>query len=288
MKIVTDRGMDLAPEQLKGLDITYAPLRFTLDGKTYSSGVDIQPDEFYELLSKSDGYPTTSQPSSGDFAEIYRELAKSGEEILSVHISSGLSGTINSARLGAQMVPEAKVSFIDSFTLSCPFGWQVQTAALAIKAGWSVDQITKKLAEINAKSWGIFTVATMKYLIHGGRISHIKGLMASVLNIKPIITVEKERGTYVTMGQEFSLNKAIEKIADVAGKWYPEDMKLRVQPLHALNPEGAALLVEKMKQRFEIVLEPLTAIAPVLGAHTGAGLVGMAVGPLSLFTDLLP
>ncbi len=286
MKIVTDRAMDLAPSQLKGLELTYAPLRFTIDGKSYSSGVDMQPDEFYEMLSKTDSFPTTSQPSSGEFAEIYRELAKSGEEILSIHVSSGLSGTMNSARLGAEMVPEAKVIFIDSHTLSCPLGWQVEAAARAVQAGWSVEKIKAKLAEISDKANGIYTLAELKYLIHGGRISHMKALVASVLNIKPIITVEKERGTYITVGQDFTLNKAIVKIADIVTKWYTGESKLRMQPLHGKNPEGAALLVEKMKERFELVLEPLTPIAPVLGAHTGPSMLGMAVGPASLFADI--
>ncbi len=286
MKIVTDRAMDLAPSQLQGLELTYAPLRFTIDGKSYSSGVDMQPDEFYEMLSKTDSFPTTSQPSSGEFAEIYRELAKSGEEILSIHVSSGLSGTMNSARLGAEMVPEAKVIFIDSHTLSCPLGWQVEAAARAVQAGWSVEKIKAKLAEISDKANGIYTLAELKYLIHGGRISHMKALVASVLNIKPIITVEKERGTYITVGQDFTLNKAIVKIADIVTKWYTGESKLRMQPLHGKNPEGAALLVEKMKERFELVLEPLTPIAPVLGAHTGPSMLGMAVGPASLFADI--
>jgi DegV family protein with EDD domain len=286
MKIVSDRAMDLAPKQLEGLDITYAPLRFTIDEKTYASGVDMQSDQFYELISKTESFPTTSQPSSGEFAEIYRELAKTGEEILSIHVSSGLSGTINSARLGAQMVPEAKVTFIDSLTLSCPLGWQVEAAARALRAGWNLEKITAKLAEISTQANGIFTLSELKYLIHGGRISHLKGLVASVLNVKPIITVEKEHGTYVTAGQDFTLNKAIVKITDIVMKWYGEGTKLRVQPLHGKNPEGAAFLVEKMKERFDLVLEPLTAIAPVLGAHTGPTMLGMAVGPVSLFADI--
>jgi DegV family protein with EDD domain len=286
MKIVTDRAMDLAPAQLQGLELTYAPLRFTIDGKSYSSGVDMQPEAFYEMLSKTESFPTTSQPSAGEFAEIYRELAKSGEEILSIHVSSGLSGTMNSARLGAEMVPEAKVTFIDSRTLSCPLGWQVEAAARAVRAGWSLEKIKAKLAEISDKANGIYTLAELKYLIHGGRISHMKALVASVLNIKPIITVEKEKGTYITVGQDFTLNKAIVKIADIVTKWYAGETKLRMQPLHGKNPEGAALLVEKMKERFELVLEPLTPIAPVLGAHTGPSMLGMAVGPANLFADI--
>lgn len=286
MQIVTDRGMDLTPEQVKNLNLHFAPLRFTLDGKTYSSGVDIQPDEFYQLLENTDGFPTTSQPSAGDFAEIYRELARTDPEILSLHVSSGLSGTMNAARLGAQMVPEAHVTFVDSLTLSCPMGWQVEAAAKGIKAGWSMDRIVAKLAEIRSKTEGIFTLSSLKYLIHGGRISHIKGLLASVLNIKPIIGVEKEHGKYVQYGQDFTLRKSIVKMVEKLKSWYPEGSRLRVQPLHGRNPEGAAQLVEELKRHFNVIFEPLTAIAPVLGAHTGPSIVGLAVAPAEVFADL--
>jgi DegV family protein with EDD domain len=286
MQIVTDRGMDLTQDQIKNSNLHFAPLRFTLDGKTYSSGVDIQPDEFYNLLEKTDGYPTTSQPSSGEFAEIYRELAKTDPEILSLHISSGLSGTINAARLGAEMVPEAHVTFVDSLTLSCPMGWQVEAAAKGIKAGWSMEKIVAKLVEIRAGTEGLFTLATLKYLIHGGRISHIKGLLASVLNIKPIIGVEKEHGKYVQYGQAFTLQKSIIKMVEKLKSWYPEGSHLRVQPLHGKNPEAAASMVEELKRHYKILLEPLTAIAPVLGAHTGPSIVGMAVAPVELFAGL--
>lgn len=287
MKIVTDSASDLAKEQLEGLDIIVAPLRFTLDGKTYTSGVDIQPEEFYELISKTESFPTTSQPSSGEFADLYRKLAKDGEEILSVHISSGLSGTLNSAQAGAAMVPEAKVTFFDSHTLSCPLGWQVQAAALAARVGWPMEKIVAKLTEIREKSEAMFTLSTLKYLIHGGRISHLKGLVASMMNIKPIIGVEKTKGIYVTYGQDFTLKRSIHKMAEKVLHWHKEGSKLRVQPLHGKNPEGAALMVEELKKRFNLVLEPLTSIAPVLGAHTGAGLVGLAFAPTEIFSDLL-
>ena len=286
MQIVTDRGMDLTQDQIKNLNLHFAPLRFTLDGKTYSSGVDIQPDEFYNLLEKTNGYPTTSQPSSGEFTEIYRELAKTDPEILSLHISSGLSGTINAARLGAKMVPEAHVTFVDSLTLSCPMGWQVEAAAKGIKAGWPMEKIVARLTEIRAGTEGLFTLATLKYLIHGGRISHIKGLLASVLNIKPIIGVEKEHGKYVQYGQDFTLRKSIIKMVEKLKSWYPEGSYLRVQPLHGKNPEAAASMIEELKRHFKILLEPLTAIAPVLGAHTGPSIVGMAVAPVELFAGL--
>src|SRR5512135_3421960 len=181
MQIVTDNAADLAPEQLRDLEIHFAPLRIELEGKSYQSGVDLQPEEFYRLLSQTEAFPTTSQPSAGEFAALYRELAQKDPDILSIHVSSGLSGTIDAARAGAKMVPEARVTFFDSLTLSCPQGWQVEAAARAVQAGWPLDQILPRLEAIRQQATGMFTLPMLKYLIHGGRISHLKGLVASLL-----------------------------------------------------------------------------------------------------------
>jgi DegV family protein with EDD domain len=286
MQIVTDRGADLVPSQMEGLNINFAPLRITLDGVTYASGVDLQSDRFYEMLSETESFPTTSQPSAGDFADLYRRLAQTDPEILSIHISSGLSGTLNSAHAGALMVPEAHVTFFDSMTLSAPLGWHVQAAARAVRAGWSLDRILPMLESIRAQTEGMFTLSTLKYLIHGGRISHMKGLLASLLNIKPVIGVEKEHGTYTTYGQEVTLKRAIGKMVDVVAGIYSQAGHLRVQLLHGNNPESVEFLREKMISMFDCVFDPVTSIAPVLGAHTGPGMVGLSVGPLALFQDL--
>ena len=125
MQFVTDSGTDLSlsPEQLAELNIEVVPLTITLEGKSYHDGVDIQPEEFYRLLAASESLPVTSQPSAGEFAEIYRRLAAKDPDILSIHMSSGLSGTFNSAVQGAEMVPEANVTLVDTKTLSAAAGW---------------------------------------------------------------------------------------------------------------------------------------------------------------------
>ncbi len=286
MQIVTDRGADLLPEVAEKFNIHFTPLKVTLDDHTYASGVDITPDEFYKLLESTEDMPLTSQPSVGEFVEMYRQLAQTDPEILSIHISSGLSGTLNSARTAAALVPEAKVTLVDTGTLSCPQGWQVEAAARAISGGWSKERILEQLAEIRAQTEGMFTVATLKYLIHGGRISHIKGLMASLLNIKPIIGVAKTDGKYFQLGQEITLKRAILREADLVVKRFGEGAKLRVQLLHANNLPGTEWLRERLSQLFEIEWVPTISITPALGAHVGVGLVGMAVGPNALFTAL--
>jgi DegV family protein with EDD domain len=286
MQIVSDRGMDMSPEQMQGLLIHLVPLTFTLDGKSYRSGVDIQPDEFYRLLEASSSFPTTSQPSPGDFAALYRQLAATDPDILSVHISSGLSGTLNSAAQGAAMVPEARVTTWDTKTLSGAEGWQVEAAARAAKAGWPVDKTVDLMQRIRAATDTLYTLATLKYLIHGGRINHIKGLLAQVLNIKPLIGVEKEHGTYIQCGQARSLDRAILKLADTVAERFAPGTAMRFQVLHGHNPEGAAMLRERLAQLFTCTFMPIGSIAPVLGAHTGPGLVGVAFAPMEAFPQV--
>jgi DegV family protein with EDD domain len=283
VQIVSDRGMDMSREQMAGLEIHLASLRLTLDGVTYESGVDIQPDEFYVRLGASEGFPTTSQPSAGEFAALYRRLAESDPEILSIHISSGLSGTLASAQLGASLVPEARVTFFDSKTLSGALGWQVEAAARAVKAGWSKEQVLALLREVRAATETVFTVATLRYLVHGGRISHLKGLLGSVLNIKPVIGVDKVSGKYVQRGQARTLKQAVLSLAKQAQLRHAPGSALRLQVLHGNNQEGASLLRGHLSEIYDCEWLPNGPIAPVLGAHTGPGLVGLVFAPQAVF-----
>jgi len=248
--------------------------------------VDISVEEFYELLERTGEMPSTSQPSPGDFAELYRNLARTDPDILSVHISSGLSGTVNTARMGASMVPEANVTIYDTKTLSGAQGWHVEAAARAAKAGWSIDRIVTMLEQITAATDTLFTLSTLRYLIHGGRISHLKGLVASILNIKPIIGVEKVGGTYVTRGQTRTVDRAIDAIVSMVASVYPANTAMRMQVLHGLCPEGAARMRAGLDRIFQCRWLPIGPIAPVLGAHTGPGLVGVVFAPEAQFPQV--
>ncbi len=286
MIVVTDRGADLTPQQLAGLNIHFTPLTITLDGRSYISGVDIQPQEFYALLATAEGMPTTSLPSPGEFIALYRELAQLAPEIVSVHISSGLSGTYNTALEAAKMVSEARITVIDTFTLSGAEGWQVEAAARAAKAGWSVEQIRALTGQVRDASETIFTLPELKYLIHGGRISHIKGLLASLLNIKPIIGVSKQDGKYFQRDRARSFSGAVAKLVSVIGHDHASGTPLRAQVMHANNPEGAEQLRHLISQEYPCDWLPTSSIAPVLGAHTGPGLVGVVYAAQAKFPAL--
>ena len=288
MQIVTDSGTDLGlpPEQMAELDIHIVPLIVTLDGKSYREDVDIHPDEFYRLLAATDSLPITSQPSAGVFAEIYRRLAATDPDILSIHMTSGLSGTFNSAKAGAELVPEANVTHVDTKTLSAAAGWQVEAAARAAKAGWPKERILALMERISAASDSLYTLKELKYLIHGGRISHMKGLIASVLNIKPLIGVEKVNGTYVQLSQVRTFKRAVKGLVDLMAKQHAPGSALRVQVLYSHNPEGAAMLRELVDQRFDCTWLPVGPMSLVLGAHTGPSMVGVGYAPLAAFADV--
>lgn len=288
MQIVTDSGTDvgLSEEQRKHLNIHVVPLNVQLGDNVYKEGVDIKPDDFYPLLEKSEDLPTTSQPSAGEFAETYRRLAATDPDILSVHMTSGLSGTFNSAQAGAELVPEANITVMDTKTLSAAAGWQVKAAAKAIKAGWAMDAAISLMEKIGDASESLYTLKELNYLIHGGRISHMKGLIASVLNIKPLIGVEKVNGTYVQVAQNRSFKGAIKGLVDLMKKQHPAGSPLRVQVLYSHNPEGGEMLRELIDVAFECTWLPIGPMSLVLGAHTGPTMVGVAYASESVFSKI--
>lgn len=288
MQIITDSGTDLyiPTEQVTELGIYIVPLVVTLDGKSYREDVGIQPDEFYQLLAASDSLPSTSQPSVGDFAETYRRVAATDPDILSIHMTSGLSGTVNSAKAGAELVPEANVTIVDTKTLSAAAGWQVIEAARALRAGWSKEQVLALMERIGDASDSIYTLKDLQYLIHGGRISHMRGLIASVLNLKPLIGVEKVGGTYVQLGQARSFRRAVKGLVDHIANRHAPGSALRVQVLHSHDPEGAAMLRDQVDRRFDCTWLPVGPMSLVLGAHTGPSMVGVAYAPLETFADV--
>ncbi len=288
MQIVTDSGTDiyLSAEERRALSIHVVPLIVTLDGKSYREEVDITAEDFYPLLEASSNLPTTSQPSAGDFAAVYRELAQDDPDILSIHITAGLSGTFNAAKAGAEMVPEARVTHVNTKTLSAAAGWQVKAAARAVQAGWPLDRILPALQKISDASESIYTLEELKYLIHGGRISHMKGLIASMLNIKPIIGVEKQGGTYVQKGMARTFKGAIKGLVDQMLHQHPEGTRLQAQVLYALNPEGGMLLREQIEKYYPCDWQAFGPMSLVLGAHTGRSMVGAAYAAQSALPEI--
>lgn len=289
MQIVTDTGMDmyLPPELMPEIPIHVVPHTITLDGISYRSGVDIQPAELQQKLMATNSFPITSQPAGGEFADMYKKLAANGDpDILSINMSSGLSGTVNAAKAGAEMSPEANVTIVDTKTLCAVQGWQVAAAARALKAGWSKDQILALIKKIGDASESMYTLDELKYLIHGGRIGHMKGLLASMLRIRPLIGVEKAGGTYAQLGMARTFDQALHSLVDLMLKYHKAGSNLRVQVLHSYNEKAVLALREMIAPVFNCNFMPINYMSPALAAHTGPTMVGVAFASMDVFEDI--
>ena len=286
MKIVTDCASDLNKDEAEALDIQIAPLFIQFPEGEVSSN-DITPDEFYQRLKNiAPCIPTTSQPSSGLFTNIYRKLIEIGEEVISIHISSGLSGTITSANIAAAQLPGKLINMVDSLTLSGGERFQVLAAALAARAGRKKDFILDRLAKIRAATEVIYTLDTLEYLQRGGRIGRVQALAGAFLHIKPIIHVDKSDGKYSTIGKERTINKAIERIVNHIVKVYGIETPLWVSVMHGQLAEEANKLADLINEKVKIGKIEVLRISPILGVHTGPGIVGLAVVPIHLMEGL--
>ena len=284
MKIVTDSAADIPVDEIASLGITVAPLYITFPDRTVSSA-DITPDEFYNQLERlAPRIPTTSQPSQGSFLDIYNELAKFGEEILAIHVSSGLSGTIQSSRLAAKEITKPLISVVDSMTLSGGERFQVIAAVAAAKAGWATSKIISMLKGLQQKTEVIYTLETLDYLARGGRIGRVEALAGSLLKIKPVINVNKDDGKYSTVGKARTLQRAQGMIGDHLATVYG-DVPVWVCVLHGRFEAQAEALAALLRERLRCAKLEILRISPVLGVHTGPGIVGAAVVPMSLMTE---
>jgi len=287
MKIITDSAADLLQQETANLNIHIAPLFIQFPNQAEIASAEITPDAFYDRLrSIAPLVPTTSQPSPGEFMKLYRQAASEGEEVLSLHISSGLSGTYNAAMLAAQQVPEAKVTVVDTQTLSPAERFQVLAAAFAAKAGWPVQKILERLSAIRAASEAIFTLDTLDYLARGGRIGRVQALAGSILHIKPVIHVDKADGKYSTIGRARTMNHAISSISEHLAKQYDRQTPVWVTVIHGQAADRAEQLAGVLKEQLNVGKLDVIRISPVLGVHTGPGVVGAGVVPLSLFDGL--
>ncbi len=288
MRIVTDSGADMPAAEVKQLGIAVAPLLIHFpEGEIESSA--ISHDDFYDRLAAMfPQLPTTSQPSAGKFAEIYQQVAEKGEEIFSIHISSGLSGTVQSAQLGMKELADTAVTLVDTFTLSGGQRFQVLAAAWAVKSGWSKEAIVERLNQIRAKTEVIYTLETLEYLARGGRIGRVQALAGSLLKIKPVIKVDKADGKYSTVSKGRTLSKTMTGIVDHLVEQYGSETPLWVSVLHGKVPDKAEELADMVKSRLSIAKLEILRISPVLGVHTGPGIVGMAVMPMSLVDEFKP
>lgn len=290
MHIIGDSAADLPEGRWAELGVTMVPHTITLGEETLRNQLDVTSIEFYQKLAETGLMPTTSQPSPGEFVELFKKAAadSSDNDLLVITVSAGLSGTFNAAKAAVEMTDGINVTLHDSGALSAEYGWQIEAAALANQAGWERDTIIEMVSEIGSKSHSIFTLDDTKYLVHGGRISHLQGLLANILSIRPLVFVSHETGKYDQIGRARTTKKAYQGLVDYMTAIYPPDTHLHIQLVEADNKPGLAMLKELIEATYStITWRDSIAMSPVLGAHTGPTMAGLAFCPQEVF-DKLP
>lgn len=285
MQIVTDSAADLTHDEIARYNLKIVPLMINFPDQEVAAS-DITPDAFYDRLKAIvPAVPTTSQPSVGDFLKLYEPIVAAGEDVLSIHVSSGLSGTYNTAGMAARELKQGKVTTIDTLTLSCGQRYQVLAAAMGLQKGWSLDKIGERLGQIRQHTEVIYTLETLEYLARGGRIGRVQALAGSLLSIKPVIRVEDD-GKYGTFARGRTITQTISTISTHLASRYGQK-PVWAAVLHGKFQDKADTLAAELRSKLNIGKMDVLRISPVLGVHTGPGIVGACVVPLELFSDLM-
>ena len=199
IKIVTDSSVTIEPEVAKELDITIVPLSVMVDGVVYSDS-DLEEGEFFRLMQSSRNLPKTSQPPVGVFADVFDRLAEDGAQIISIHMSHALSGTVEAARQGATLA-NADVTVVDSSFTDQAMKFQVTEAAKLAKEGVSLEEILTKIEEVKEKTELYIGLSTLENLVKGGRIGRVSGLISSLLNIRVIMQMKDHQLEPIVKGR---------------------------------------------------------------------------------------
>lgn len=277
--IVTDSTADIPFSVRETLNIEVVPLKIHFGDETYLDAVTIQSDEFYQKLSQSKVLPTTSQPSPLDFVEMYKRLLKEGDtEVISIHLSAALSGTYQSASLAKSLVDEGrKITLVDSKSASYGLGMMVVAAAEAAKEGKSGEEILNLIHELRESSRIYFIVDTLEYLYRGGRIGKASALIGSLLNIKPILTID-DSGEVAPVDKVRGQKKAMGRIVELLQQDFTGG-PIEVMAAHSNSLSAAEELCALVKERFEVSSLSFTNLGPVIGTHVGPGTIAVIVNP---------
>ena len=272
--IVTDSTVNLPQSVLKDYQITVAPQIVIWDGKTYLDGVDIHPAEFYTRLSSSATMPSSSQVSPISMRDIFTKLLEDGFEVLAIMISSHLSGTMSSAIMAKEMLPDSPIELVDSLNASMALGFQVLMAARAAKNGASLQECKAIAEKARAQSGVYFVVDTLEFLHRGGRIGGASRLLGTALNLKPILTVDG--GKIEPIAKVRTQKKAFEKLLEIIGEKVDRSQMSRLSVLHANAASAADQVMSEIVNRFHPAETIMTEVSPVIGTHTGPGTIGIA------------
>jgi DegV family protein with EDD domain len=275
--IITDSTAAIPPDLAAALNITVVPLTVNWDGQTLRDGVDISYEDFYSRLTKSKTLPTTSQPSTGDFAHAYEDLLSKGYDVFALLISAGISGTCDSAQQALAHFPGKKIKVMDSRQASMPLTMAAIRVAKAAQKGATLLEIENLATDICGRVKTYFALDTLEFLHRGGRIGGAARLMGTALDLKPILTLDE--GIIKPIGKVRTFKRATKTIYEIVRKELGKNGKINYLGLVTTYESDLIQLEDDAKELFEINELITGFISPVIGVHVGPGAFGFVYLP---------
>jgi len=272
IRVVTDSTSDILPAEAEALGIDVVPLTVRFGDEQFRDGVDLGPDAFYRKLATTSVQPSTSQPTPEQFAEVYRRHVTAGDAVVSVHISSKLSGTLQSASLAAQEFPAGAVHVVDSMTVSAGLQILVRGALDDIASGRTVHEVEQRTLNRRERVGVYVLLDTLTYLQRGGRIGRAQGLVGGILNVKPLLSVRD--GEVHPEARVRSRQQGIAKIVELAAAQRPLEA---LAVFHCGAPELIDLIAPRLRADHPGIELMVGQLGAVVGTYSGPGGVGIAL-----------
>ncbi len=271
--VVTDSAACLPEELLQQYGIHVVPFGLIWGDEVLRDGIDITPEVFYHRLRTSEELPTTSQPSLGDFLRVYQPLAGKVDGIVSIHIPQALSGTVSGAQAAARLLGEMPVRVVDSGTAVMAQGFVVLAAARAAAAGAGLDEVVRAAEEMVPRVHLLAALDRLDYLARSGRVPGVVALVGSALHIAPVFTIQQGHVTVVARARSKrrALKSMLDRMAELTRR-----RPTHAAVFHADVPDEAESLRAQVADRFNCMELYVTEFTPVMGSHTGPGVLGVA------------
>ena len=271
VQVVTDSTSDISPQDAEELGVAVVPAIVAFGDDVFRDRVDITPSEFYERLVNSRDFPKTSQPSVEAFATVYREIAANGDDIASIHVSSKLSGTLNSASIASETSElETRIELLDSYTAGVGLRAVVEAAAAQAREGAPLEEVTAAARSVMARCRVVVAVDTLEYLQKGGRIGRASAFLGSALRIKPLIQIDG--GEVAPFDRVRTRSKAVKRLEEVA----LEDLTLeKLFVIYSDNDTSATELVEHVSPHLPHTRIEVIQTGPTVGAYLGPNALGI-------------
>ena len=274
IKVVTDSTSDLPADVAESLGIEVVPLNVHFGSDVYKDRVNLMPDTFYDKLINGDVLPTTSQPSVGEFIDVYERLGSDADGIVSVHISEKLSGTMNSARLASQQAnADCPIEVVDTFQVSMGVGICAMEVAEVANSGGDMNQVILAARNAVTRSQCFFMLETLEFLQKGGRIGKAQALIGNLLKIRPMLMLQE--GEVHPLGRERTRRKGIAKLVDTVEELAPIS---GLAVMYSTGPDEAQTLAQNVSKFMIEGREPMMLqIGPVIGTYAGPDTLGIAL-----------